>query len=170
MIVFQKGIPGDGALIASTRQKAWAATYRGIFPDNEIDCFNYAWHIQRDEQRLRRPDFFYYLVMDGRQCVGYFSYGKMAEGAYKDFRFRLQSLYLLPDYQGQGIGKKIMEQVFDACREMGFDKLFWDCSPHNMPAIGFYEHIGGVAVGMDTGHENKQEDSCTFEYYFTKGE
>lgn len=157
-------------MIAATRQKAWAATYRGIFPDEAIDQFDFAWHIARDEARLAKPDFFYYLVMDGESCVGYLSFGVIPAGSYRDFRFRLQSLYLLPAYQGKGLGRRLMEIAFDACREMGFGKLCWDCSPHNTNAVAFYWHIGGRIIDTDTGHENRQEDGCTFEYYITKGE
>lgn len=167
MIEFRKGKPGDGALIASTRQKCWDATYRGIFPDEAIDEFDFQWHTARDEKRLADPSFNYFLVMDGEACVGYFSFGSIQEGIYKDFRFHLQSLYLLKQYQGRGIGKRMMVQVFASCRKAGADKLFWECSPHNAPAIGFYTHLGAVMTELDSGHANPQEDACYFEYTFT---
>lgn len=169
MIEFRRAKTGDGPLIAATRQKCWATTYRGIFPDEAIDRFDYAWHTARDEQRLKQTDFFYYLVMDGDDCVGYFSYGVMPRGQYRDFRFRLQSLYLLEEYRGRGLGRQIMQMVFTACRDMGFDKLCWDCSPHNTKTMGFYARLGANVIDMDVGHENRQEDGCTFEYIFTEG-
>lgn len=149
-------------MIATARQKAWAATYRGIFPDEVIDHFDFEWHISRDEKRLARTDFFYYLVMDGASCVGYLSYGVFAEDG-----FRLQSLYLLPDYQGRGLGKRLMGIALNECKKMGFEKLRWDCSPHNTKAMGFYAHMGGKVIDMDVGYENRQEDGCTIEYRFT---
>lgn len=63
MIEFRRGVSGDEMTIALTRQKAWAATYRGIFPDELIDRFDYAWHIERDEKRLGDPDFYALLGM-----------------------------------------------------------------------------------------------------------
>lgn len=45
-----------------------------------------------------------------------------------------------------------------------FSKLFWECSPHNEHAIGFYTHLGAVMTQIDFGHENRQEDVCYFEY------
>lgn len=170
MIELRKGVPGDGELIAQTRQKCWATTYRGIFPDDAIDQFDYGWHIARDEKRLHDPDFHYYLVMDGDQCVGYVSCGKVKQGTFKDYSFRLQSAYLLKEYRGRGIGKRMMEQVFQDCRNAGFNKLFWECSPHNHSAIGFYTHLGAVMTEVDSGHENRQEDACYFEYHLHKGD
>lgn len=32
-VTFKKAEPTDAPLLAATRQKAWAATYRGIYPD-----------------------------------------------------------------------------------------------------------------------------------------
>ena len=165
MVEIRRGIPGDGALIARTRQKCWDATYRGIFPDEAIDDFDFHWHTARDEARLKKSDYFYHLVMDGTSCVGYLSYGVFGENG-----FRLQSLYLLPDYQGKGIGKHLMGIVLDACWKMGFKMLRWDCSPHNTKAMGFYAHLGGKVIDMDVGHENRQEDGCTYELLLTKGE
>lgn len=165
MIEFRPGVPGDGALIAQTRQKCWATTYRGIFPDSQIDQFDYERHSQRDEKRLSDPCFHYWLVMDGEQCVGYFSCCEMKAGIYRDFRFRLQSAYLLQEYRGRGLGKRMLETVFETCRSLGHKKLCWECSPHNAAAIGFYEHLGAVMTETDSGHENPQEDSCYFEYY-----
>lgn len=124
MIEFRRGVPGDGALIAATRQKYWATTYRGIFPDEAIDSFDYAWHAARDEKRLIAPRFFYELILDGEKCVGYFSYGEVKGGAYGDFCFRLQSTYLLKEYRGRAIGKRMMDPVFDACRGAGFFQAF----------------------------------------------
>ena len=152
-------------MIAQTRQKCWAATYRGIYPDEAIDSFDYQWHTARDEILLAKSDFFYHLVLDGPSCVGYLSYGVFAEKG-----FRLQSLYLLPDYQGKGLGKRLLGIALDACKKLGFNQLCWDCSPYNTKAIGFYTHMGGKVIDMDIGHENRQEDGCTYEFYLNKGE
>ncbi len=164
MIDVRPGMPGDGALIAQTRQKCWATTYRGIFPDEAIDSFDYAWHTERDEARLARGDFHYILMMDGPECVGYCSYGLLPEGRWRNHRFQLQSLYLLEEYRGRGIGTQMMEQVFRACRAAGYDRLFWECSPHNLRAIRFYERMGAIMTQVDLGHENRQEDACYFEF------
>ena len=153
--------------IITTRQKAWDATYRGIYPDEVIDAFDWVWHLEAEHRRLSNPNFHCFLVMDGENCVGYVSYGTVRPGAWKDFAFRLHSLYLLPPYQGTGLGKKLFTQVQIACKEMGFEKMFLDCHPDNQNALSFYKHLGGTITQTDNGHENPQEDNCTIEFYFT---
>lgn len=88
----------DAELLAETRRSAWDATYRGIYPDAWIDEYDLAEQTQRERARLEQTDYMAYLVMDGGQCAGYFSYGAASHGGYKDFSFCLNSLYLLPPY------------------------------------------------------------------------
>lgn len=84
-----------------------AAAYRGIYPDKAIDGFDYKWHTARDEKRIASPNWFSYLVMDGEQCTGYYTYRAVPEGTYRDFRLCLLSLYLLPQYQRRDLGRRI---------------------------------------------------------------
>lgn len=42
----------DADLLGQLRQKAWSFTYRGIYPDEMIDQFDYAWHKERDLLRI----------------------------------------------------------------------------------------------------------------------
>ena len=164
MIKFQKATPTEALTIVKTRQKAWAATYRGIYPDEMIDDFDYRWHVQKECARLMTPQFYCFLVMDGTDCAGYFSYGRVCPGTWKDFSFRLHSFYLLPEYQGRGLGRQIFAYISDSCRQMGYDKMFLDCHPDNHRALGFYQHMGGVITGVDYGTGSREEYSCTVEF------
>ena len=75
MIYFKKATYDDLPTLASTRQKVWATTYRGIYPDAMIDNFDTKWHIARDKRRMEDPKQEFFLVMDDENCVGYFYYG-----------------------------------------------------------------------------------------------
>ena len=164
MIYFKKATYDDLPMLAATRQKVWATTYRGIYPDAMIDNFDTQWHITRDKRRMEDPKQEFFLVMDGENCVGYFYYGT-PHVAYKDFEFCLNSLYFLEDYRGKGLGTKVFEQVRSVCKERGIDKFFNGCNIHNLPAQAFYRKMGGSVGLIDGGHTNKAEDQMYFEYY-----
>ena len=166
MIELKRATAEDAFAIISTRQKAWDATYRGIYPDDVIDDFDWNWHLAAEQRRLNNPDFHCFLILDHQQPVGYVSYGRVSPGAWKDFTFRLHSFYLLPAYQHRGLGRKLFLLVKKACIEMGFHKMYLDCHPKNEQALGFYEHMGGIITNIDAGHENPMEDTCTIEYLF----
>lgn len=57
-------------------------------------------------------------------------------------------LALMPAYEGQGIGRALLEQVMATLRARGFTRLFLSCSadPH-VRSYGFYRRLGWVATG-----------------------
>lgn len=167
MIVFKRADYDDLPILAATRQKVWATTYRGIYPDEKIDHFDHNWHIARDRRRMEDPKQEYYLVMDGDACVGYFYYGT-PHVDYKDFIFCLNSLYFLPEYRGKGLGRRVFDLLHKVCAERGIDKFFNGCNIHNLPAQAFYLKMGGVVGLVDGGHSNKSEDQMYFEYTVKK--
>lgn len=166
VIRFQKATPTEALTIVKTRHKVWETSYRGIYPDEMIDDYDYRWHVQKECARLMNPQFHCYMVMDGDSCVGYFSYGKVCYGTWKDFEFRLHSFYLQPEYQGRGLGRKIFAQIKEECLRQGYSKLFLDCHPDNHKALGFYRHMGGTIANYDYGTGSREEFGCTVEFYF----
>lgn len=164
-IVFRRARPDDAEMLARARHDAWDAVYRGIYPDAWIDGYDYAAQTARWRAQMQDASQEIWLVMDGRTCAGYFSFGAPSYGAYKDFSFCLNALYLLPPYQRMGLGRRIFEQVRCAARAHGADRFFCGCNIHNAPARRFYEKMGGTAGKIDGGHENRAEDQMYFEFY-----
>ncbi|HDR9587049.1 GNAT family N-acetyltransferase [Burkholderia stabilis] len=65
-------------------------------------------------------------------------------------------LAMLPEYEGAGIGKRLLRQVIDDFAANGFTTLFLGCSTD--PASrshGFYRHLGWTPTGKldDAGDE-----------------
>ncbi len=163
MIVFHRAAAADIPLLSETRRRAWDATYRGIYEDEKIDCYDYDFHHRNDAKRIAEQTVF--LLMDGTNCAGYFYYGAFPGTKYKDFSLCLNALYLLPGYQGQGLGKRVFTWMREICRMRGLDKFFCGCNIHNTKAQGFYRRMGGVVGRVDGGHERKAEDQMYFEFY-----
>lgn len=65
-------------------------------------------------------------------------------------------LALLPDHEGQGVGRTLLALVVAEFKGLGFDRLFLSCSSD--PAVrsyGFYRHLGWRSTGSfdDRGDE-----------------
>ena len=163
MIVFRKAGFEDLLLLAQTRQKAWDSTYRGIYPDEWIDNFDFDRHVERDRGRMMDQNQEFYLIMDAERCVGYFYYGT-PHVKLKNHTFCLNALYLLPECRRQGIGTRVFAHIRQVCIQRGIDKFFNGCNVHNLPAQAFYRQMGGTVDVIDDGHENKAEDQMYFEY------
>lgn len=55
-------------------------------------------------------------------------------------------LYISPRYQGQGLGRRLVQTVAADLAQKGMTALQIGCLAANTPARGFYEAIGGQLV------------------------
>ena len=76
----------------------------------------------------------------------------------------VQSLYLLEDFRGKGIGRKVFEFIRKTAKENGIEKIYLGCHPENTKALGFYETMGGKITEKDIGNENNWENSFKIEF------
>lgn len=58
-------------------------------------------------------------------------------------------LALLPDWEAQGIGRRLLHGVIDALHREGFERLFLGCSSDpSSRSYGFYRHLGWRSTGQ----------------------
>lgn len=143
--------------LGKLRQKAWSATYRGIYPDEMIDQFDYAWHKERDLQRIRSLQYENYFIQLNGNHIGYLTLKN-------DESLILYSLYLLPEAQGRGIGKQSFAFVSQYCANHGIQGFCCHCQPDNTNAMGFYQHMGGRMIARDEGNAERWQDTVVFSF------
>ena len=164
----------DAPGIARVHWLSWQATYPGILPSAEIERHTLANRIANWHRMLLTPGLSTVIrvALCGDALIGFASGGafrveKVSCGAAAEPNpaltdrgeaagnedghgdGELNALYLLPEWQGQGIGRRL----FDACAHdlhaAGFGAMrCWVL--HGNPALGFYERLGGVRVGSKT--------------------
>ncbi len=54
----------------------------------------------------------------------------------------LDDLYVKEKYRGQGIGRRLLEEVLKAGKQMGAKRIRWQVLNWNKPAIEFYRKLG----------------------------
>ena len=54
----------------------------------------------------------------------------------------LEDLYVKPEYRGNGVGRKILNQLAKTAIERGCGRLEWCCLDWNKPSIDFYLSLG----------------------------
>ena len=59
----------------------------------------------------------------------------------------LEDLFVLPDYRGLGLGKRLMVHLAQLAVSRGYGRFEWSVLDWNEPAIRFYRSLG--AVGLD---------------------
>ena len=165
MIEIRVASAQDAHLVTLTRREVWEETYRGIYPDEMIDQYDYENRLVTDIRLICSPQHRYFLFMDGAACAGYMSFGPYNYGTYKDYELCLNNLYFRKSYQGMGLGKQAFQILRDYAREHGFDKFFCGCNLHNLKAQGFYRHMGGIVGEISSGYQNKSDEIIFFEFY-----
>ncbi len=82
---------------------------------------------------------------DEGQIVGFSSGGKERSGEYKEFQGELTSIYILKEFQGQGIGKALVQSVTKELGKSGMNTMLVFVLADNNSTL-FYEAMGGKVI------------------------
>jgi GNAT superfamily N-acetyltransferase len=138
--------PSDSEAIGSIYVNSWRAVYRDILPLRYLDeglRVDKVAHSVR--HALRAPQTFYLLVESGRTPVGYIAAGPQRE---RDaiYSAELYELYLLPEFQRQGLGRRLLAHTARRLYASRFYTLMVWVLARN-PNRRFYEKCGGIYLG-----------------------
>ncbi len=133
-ISYRKAAPEDAAaciaIRGQTRENAFSAEELrdlGITPAS--------W-----SKGIADGDFPGIIACDAGKIIGY-CFGDWETG-------EIIVLALLPEYEGVGIGKQLLQMVVEDFQKQGFKNLFLGCSPDpNARSYGFYRHLGWQPTG-----------------------
>lgn len=86
------------------------------------------------------------VVLDvGESVVGYVSYGRCRDRSLPADG-EVDELYLAPEYQGLGFGKRMFKAVRNDLDDRGAKRVAVWCLTDNERACAFYRHLGGRLV------------------------
>jgi len=143
MVIIAAG-PGDAAALAEVHVTAWRETYRGLLPAPYLAQMNIGLYARRWRRQLmaaRPPEVV--LAAEGREgLVGYCAGQAGVDGAPAE----VSTLYVLQAAQKLGLGRRLLAASARVLQARGAGALSLWVLNGNVPARGFYEHIGGVAV------------------------
>jgi len=147
MLEIRKAKAEDSRSILEVNVKTWCTSYEGIVPKSflqyRIDTIEE--QIKRCETTVEQDDNVYVAVVDG-QVVGIMSYGVGRNVGYENFG-EIYTLYVLKEYQNQGIGKKLFLKGMQELKEKKYHSIIVNCLTENK-ANDFYAKMGGKVIGM----------------------
>lgn len=153
----------DGESLSRLKREMWETTYRGIYPDEKIDNFDYAKNRDAFVELIRNPDVEFYVVEDERKTIGYMDFG-IPQRKFMDYKQEIGLLYVLKEYQGKGVGTELFRLAYDGIRKNGFDEFFISCNKYNLPAQKFYERMGGMVIHVDEDHADRSVPQVKYLY------
>ncbi|MDH3700635.1 MAG: GNAT family N-acetyltransferase [Alphaproteobacteria bacterium] len=140
---------GDAAAIGALHVESWRDAYAGILPDAvllrmsaKVESGKWAHVLACGEAVL--------VAEAGDRLVGFGSCGA-ARGKALDYAGEVYTLYVHPDFHGQGIGRRLLRELFAALGDMGHHSaVIWVLRSN--PSRYFYEAMGGKRVADRQEH------------------
>src|SRR5436305_10547591 len=141
--------PGDEEGIARVHDAAWRDAYRGVIPGRELERM-----VQR-----RGPTWWRQAIRAGTRLVvldfadhiaGYSSYGRNRMPALR-FGGEIFELYLAPEYQGVGLGRRVFEAARADLAAHGFPTFVVWALGGNDSAMELYHRRGGDIMPRERG-------------------
>lgn len=145
MINYSIGNQGNSTEIAHLHAHSWKNHYRGIMSDKYLDEEVKEERIELWEKRFAEPN-------PGQMVITASKEGKMAGFACHFLDYDpvhgnyLDNLHVLQEYQGHGIGRKLMQHSIAHCLAFTKRPYFLWVFEQNKEAISFYEKLGGTCV------------------------
>jgi L-amino acid N-acyltransferase YncA len=140
-IIIRKANISDAKGIAKVHVDCWRTTYKNIIPDDFLDRLSYD---QRTELWIKNisKDGNHVFVAENNdgQIVGFADGGKRETNRVENSG-DLTSIYILEEFQGMGIVKKLIKQLFSKFDELGFNTIFVEILEYNKSRF-FYEAFG----------------------------
>ena len=141
----RKAVISDAPGIAKVHVDSWRTTYKDIIPEqalNNLSCDN---RTELWKRNITRADNYVYVAENNEgEIVGFGDCGKREENNV-EHSGDLTSIYLLEEYQGKGIGKKLLKQLFLQCVDLGYERVFVEVLEDNKTRY-FYEYYGATLL------------------------
>jgi GNAT superfamily N-acetyltransferase len=153
MVTLRRAVPDDAQAISRVQIATWRSAYQGIVPQTYLDSMDapetLARRIANWEMAADNPNVFFYVAedTDGR-VIGFASGGKCRnqQPEFAAYDGELYAIYLLAQYHGQGIGRKLVNITVQDLRQAGYQTMLIWVLRDNLPSRAFYERIGGQYV------------------------
>ena len=134
----------DAEAIAAVHDAAWRDAYRGIIPGRELEKMVARRGPHWWQTAIRRGTRLSVLDFDDT-IGGYASYGRNRVPALP-FGGEIFELYLAPEFQGLGFGKRLFRAVRRDLADHGFESMLVWALADNDRALDFYGRLGGRVV------------------------
>lgn len=108
-------------------------------------------------------------------CLQFEGYVTEQDGVIVGFAFlysqfeeaHLLNIAFLPEYQGLGMGKTLLNFLMDRARELNAILMILEVRPSNCPAISLYKSMGFIKIGVRDGYyempnSTEREDAWVF--------
>ena len=163
-VIIRRAKIEDTENIVDVGIKTWETTYGQFFKpevferrrnnrDKNLDWWS--GHLNDEDHNA------YVAVVDGK-IVGFLDFFKESRSVKNCAE--VGSIYILKEYQGLGLGRKLMNKAFELCKTYKIDRFMLNVL-NGSRAFNFYKQMGGALIGsanITVGGEEFKENVIEF--------
>ena len=123
------------SIIRKLAKELWPDTFAPILTAKQIAYMMEMMYSRESLEKQLEEGHQYAIVSDDNEEIGYVSYE--INHTHSD-KTKIHKLYLLPDRQRKGVGKKVIDYVAQEAKKSKNKALFLNVNKHNRGAISFY--------------------------------
>ncbi|MEO8535194.1 MAG: GNAT family N-acetyltransferase [Flavobacterium sp.] len=158
MITISEAIISDIKIIQDITYKTWPVTYGEILSEEQLKfMLDLFYSDEALTAQFQKKDQLFYLISEHEFVLGFIG----IEHYYKKEAItKIHKIYLLPETQGKGIGKMVVENIGKLALENNSTSLLLNVNRFNK-ALSFYEKIGFKVieeVNIEIGNGYLMED------------
>jgi ribosomal protein S18 acetylase RimI-like enzyme len=148
LIEIRRAKASDAGAVAEAHDEAWRAAYQGVIPGLELERLINRRGPEWWDSAIRKGSRIVILAF-GDKVTGYANYGRnRARSLFYDGE--IYELYLRPEYQGLGFGRRLFTSARRDLLQNGLKSLVVWALSDNDPACDFYRALGGKAVARSS--------------------
>ena len=156
----RRATPDDAGCIAHVHEVSWRNAYAGMVPHGALARMINRRDVNWWASAIRKSTLI--LVVEvGEEIVGYATLGPNRVSTFP-FEGEVYEIYLIPEYQGIGLGRKLFSDALAELRRRSYKgTAVWVLSD-NYPAMNFYSNAGGrpIATGSEHFDDKKLEKTA----------
>ena len=148
-IIFQKATLADKEKVQNISIKTFSAAFGHQNTKEDMEQYlTSSFSDQQIEKELSDVYSEFYLVYVEDLLIGYLKINiEAAQSEPIDDGIEIERIYLLPNYQGKGVGQQMMDKVIDIAEKRKKKVLWLGVWDQNVDAIRFYERNGFKKFG-----------------------
>ena len=164
MLEIRKAYPTDAYALINIMDIVWKSEFYDFLPNGIIYEMgrNLEKRINHLTDQINENNRIFVAVNDDVP-VGYIFYAKAQNVVYESAA-EIREIYILPEYQKQGIGKKLFTSAIEEVKKLGFKSLVLYC-PWETKGINFFLKMGGEKKDIYTKSVNGYSVIYDLVYY-----
>jgi ribosomal-protein-alanine N-acetyltransferase len=99
----------------------------------------------------------YRVIEENNEIVAYFGLAIVDDTA------DITTIAVRADFQGRGIGRKLMQEILDSAAKRNLRKIMLEVKPENLAAISLYQKFDFEVIGLRRNYYGPSKDALTMQ-------